>query len=349
MSNSKINYAVYYDNEINDLVYYRNNIEFYNIENYIKGKSPSKLTWLRSHDVEKHVENYLKYIETVELKMDTLYNKIVMTDNYSMDERNELYASLTQFNKLKKIKSNIIYYENNKLKQFLNEHIIYLKKIISKYKSRIVQTIYSDNYFISKLKTLYTTILDDCNKYLNNSDLRLTAPGYITKKTVMSNKQFKVGTISVDLIKSEFNNGMGHKLVHFSDRLREDKYNIFNTYNPNTGHAGILIKFYYNEKYLDKKPGLCHCDDFCINKKRSERPDKCTCLTIIIFRPANITITGGKTVKQIKYAYEFINKFIADNVDDVCYNISKVEIAENKMKKIIKKQPMFIKKSSIVY
>lgn len=349
MSNKQLNYAVYYDNEVNDLVYYRNNIEYYNIENYIKGKTVNKLRWLDSDKINKYVDKYLKYTETIETKMDELYNKIVMTDNYTMDQRNEIYASLTEFNKLKKLKSNVIYYENNKLKQCLTEHIVYLRKIITKYKSRLTQTVYSDEYFINKLKTLYPKILDECKEFNTTDDTQLMKPYVFTKETVMSKKDFAIGNISVDLIKSEFNNGMGHKLVQFSNKLREDKYNIFNTYNPNTGHAGILIKYYYNEKYLDKKPGLCHCEDFCINKKRSEKPDKCTCLTIIIFRPANITITGGKTVAQLKSAYEFINKFIADNVDEVCYNISQEEIAENKMKKVIKKNPMFIKKANIIY
>jgi TATA-box binding protein (TBP) (component of TFIID and TFIIIB) len=339
------NYVLYYDNDLEDIVYYRNNFASYNIDNYINGKKIVKNKWMDKIEIEELSIKYMKTINLIEEKMDLLYNQIVMTDNYTMDDRKSIYDSLTEYNKLKKVKANIIYYENNKLKQYLTEHIIHLRKIITKYKQRILQTIYTDDYFISKLKTLYPNILEECKK-INESSIQNEI---IKKKTNMSTKEFNIGHISVDLIKSEFNNGMGHKLVQFSNKLREDKYNIFNTYNPNTGHAGILIKFYYNKKNLDKKPGICHCDEFCINKKKTSKADRCSCLTIIVFRPANITITGGKTVDEIKAAYEFINKFISDNVNEVCYNINKDEITDNKMKKIIKKEPMFIKKSNIIY
>lgn len=344
MNNNQINYALYYDKELDDIVYYRNNMDFYNIENYIKGKRVSKLKWHTDAEVKKSVHKFNKYIDTVNETLDDIHNKIVSTDNYNMEERNAIYTSLVEFNKLKKVKSNIIYYENNKLKQFLNEHIIYLRKIIKKYRERITQTVYTDNYVLNKLKSQYPDIINECKTLdgVNNT--------VIIKDTIMNSKKFALSNISIDLIKSEFNNGMGHKLIQFSNKLREEKYNIFNTYNPNTGHAGILIKFYYNKKYLDKKPGLCHCPDFCINKKKKDpTAEKCSCLTIIIFRPANITITGGKTVEELKYAYDFINKFIEDEIDEVCYNINQDEISENKMKKIIKKNPMFILRDSIDY
>jgi hypothetical protein len=339
----QFNYVLYYDRELDEIVYYRNNIDTYNIDNYIKGKRETRTRWLRSNEIKPIIMRYLKNISGIELKMEELHKKIVLTDNYSMDDRQLIYNGLIEYNKLKKVKANVIYYENNKLKQYLTEHITYLMKIIKKYRLRIEQTFDTDEYVISKLKILYPNILQECRELdeINNTIL--------SKPTSMSSKKFIMGNVSIDLIKSEFNNGMGHKLVQFSNKLREDKYNIFNTYNPNTGHAGILIKFYYNKMHLNKKPGICHCEDFCINKKKNaDKPNKCTCLTIIVFRPANITITGGKTVEEIKYAYEFINKFIADNIDEVCYNINPEEIKENKLKKIIKKEPMFIKRSSII-
>jgi TATA-box binding protein (TBP) (component of TFIID and TFIIIB) len=338
------NYVLYYDKDINDIVYYRNNINIYNIDDYIKGKKNTRLKWMRSNEVKPIIERYIEQATVIENDMTELHNKIVLTDNYSMDDRTFIYDKLFKYNKLKKIKANVIYYENNKLKQYLTEHIAYLLKIIKKYIARIEQTFYSDEYVISKLKVLYPNIIEEC------SNLDRITNSILYKTTAMSNKDFVIGNISIDLIKSEFNNGMGHKLVQFSNKLREDKYNIFNTYNPNTGHAGILIKFYYNKIHLDKKPGICHCKEFCINKKKhANKPNKCSCLTIIIFRPANITITGGKTVEEIKYAYEFINKFINDNINDVCYNINPEEINENKIKKIVKKQPLFIKRSNICY
>jgi hypothetical protein len=337
----KYNYVLYYDRELNDIVYYRNDIDNYDIANYIKGKNENNNRWLNSVEISKIVKKYLKNIENIEEIMTELYNKIFMTDNYSINDREYIYKILSEYNKLKKVKSNSIYYENCKLKQYFTEHIIYLMKIIKKYKLRIQQTYETDSYIISKLKILYPDILQECRNLQDTSIL--------LKKTAMSSKKFTMGNISIDLIKSEFNNGMGHKLVQFSNKLREDKYNIFNTYNPNTGHAGILIKFYYNKIHLDKKPGICHCEDFCITKKKKNTVNKCSCLTIIVFRPANITITGGKTIEEIKYAYDFINKFIIDNIDEVCYNINPDEIKENKIKKIIKKQPMFIKRSNIIY
>jgi hypothetical protein len=338
------NYVLYYDKEINNIVYYRNNIETYNIDNYIKGKKQNSLRWLKNTEIKPIIERYIQKAIKIKEAMTELYDKIVLTDNYSMDDRTYIYNKLVEYNKLKKIRANIIYYENNKLKQYLTEHINYLLKIIKKYILRIEQTHSTDEYIIDKLKILYPNIISECNS------LDGIINTILYKKTSMSEKDFSLGNISIDLIKSEFNNGMGHKLVQFSNKLREDKYNIFNTYNPNTGHAGILIKFYYNRIHLDKKPGICHCENFCINKKKNaNKPNKCSCLTIIVFRPANITITGGKTVEEIKYAYNFINKFISDNIDEVCYNINKEEIKENKMKKIIKKKPLFIKRNSIIY
>jgi hypothetical protein len=350
VNNKLLNYVLYYNKEKNEIEYYRNNIENYNIEKYINNDTDDKFEWLLKDDIIKITDAYLKYIDTIDIKLQELANKIFLNNNYTVNDRKEIYAHLSFYNKLKKIKTNIINYENNKLKQYLHEHINYLMKVVKKYRLRIEQINYTDQYIISKLKTLYPNIIKECETFNNNSinDNIETKPLILIKNTTMNDKYFKISNIAVNMIKSEFNNGMGHKLVNFSNKLREEKYNIFNTYNPNTGHAGILIKFYYNKYHLDKKPGLCHCKDFCINKK-IKNIDKCTCLTIIVFRPANITITGGKTIDEIKYAYQFINKFIKDNINDVCYNINQVEIADNKRKKIIKKKPMYININNITY
>lgn len=358
-----LNYVLYYDADKEKIVYYRNNIELYNLQLYIETplnnieeeESKKKIKWLNNIEIKRIVDKYMKYRNKILNNLESIKDKIMLNDNYSFNDRNDLYRKLSFYNNLKKFNKNMINNDNDILKQYLFEHIKELISIVTKYGIRLENTVYTDNYIISKIESVYPNIYNELKEIKNKN----ITDKSIIKDMKMNNINYSLSNICIELIKSEFNSGYGHNLHLISNLLSSQRYNIFNTYNPNDGHAGILISFYYNEKYIDQlnnsdlKPGLCHCEkgpngnDYCRKKKKNS--DKCTCLTIVMFRPGSITITGAKTHKQLEFVYNFINKFLDDNLNTVCYNIMNDEIKINKKKKIIKKQPMYIKKSSIIY
>ena len=100
----------------------------------------------------------------------------------------------------------------------------------------------------------------------------------------INSNDYKIGNINTELIKGEFNTGFGHILVNISNLLSSPTSNIFNTYTPDDGHAGVVITFHYNEKYLDKLPGNCFCDSYC-KKSKKKVEGRCSTMTIFVFRP----------------------------------------------------------------
>jgi TATA-box binding protein (TBP) (component of TFIID and TFIIIB) len=126
--------------------------------------------------------------------------------------------------------------------------------------------------------------------------------------------------------------------------------------NSNKKYPGIITKFKYNDKYTDInkfQSGVCHCETNCIKKKKKDR--ECMNITISIFRSGSIMITGSKSVKQIMFVYNFINRFMKENFEDVCEEAN-VNYRNNNTyqfnddKKILRKRKLYyIKKSSIVY
>lgn len=339
----KFDYVICYS-ETGDLEYYRRNIDYYNIQNYIEKKNyNAEYKWLSNNEITTIINNYITYVEKHQEQINNIYNQIITNENFTLQIREEIYNKLRFYNKLKVIREKVKYLLDDKFKEFIIHHIKYLNNIFKKYIIRINNLIYTDNKIIDKFKSLYPKYLESFKTMNNIKSFNME----------INSNDYKIGNINTELIKGEFNTGFGHILVNISNLLSSPKYNIFNTYTPDDGHAGVVITFHYNEKYLDKLPGNCFCDNFC-KKSKKKAEGRCTTMTIFVFRPGSITITAAKTVEQLKYAYDFINQFIIDNFDEVCYKLplnenGENEIQENLMKKIIKKNPMFINRESIIY
>ena len=138
--------------------------------------------------------------------------------------------------------------------------------------------------------------------------------------------------------------------------ILKDKYRIYSSLNSDKKYPGIITKFRYNEKYLDSNkysPGVCYCDTNCIKKKKLERD--CIYITINIFRSGSIMITGSRSIKQIKFVYDFINFFMKKHFDEICeeadenyHNDGTYEFNDDK--KILRKKILYyLKKSDIEY
>lgn len=343
------NYVLVYDKD--DIVYYRKYIDYFNIEEYLnKKKNTSINKWMNKQECNDYVIKYVKIVENYEKEIDTIYDILLTNDKYNLAIRKLIYDKLIKFYHLKKIKENTIYYPDTKYKIFIKSYIKDIRKVLIKYKTNLNQTLFTDSKVIDKLKSLYPNIIKKIKNYIieSKSKTNLVNTNNIYKLDLEINKRkFNFINSDIQMIECNFKTGYGHKLKEFNNLLL-NKYGIFNSYNPNNGHAGVLIRFYYNKKYLDKKPGRCYCEGFCRTKKGKD-DNKCSILTIIVFRPSNIIIMGRNDIEEIKYAYDFINKFIKDNLNEVCYNINEDELNDNFRKKIIKKTPIYIKKSNIIY
>ena len=77
-------------------------------------------------------------------------------------------------------------------------------------------------------------------------------------------------------------------------------------------YPGVNIKYYYN--VLNVTPGICNCETPCDGKGKG---DTCKRITIAAFKSGKIIITGGKSPENIVTAYEFINLFISENIDEI--------------------------------
>ena len=97
--------------------------------------------------------------------------------------------------------------------------------------------------------------------------------------------------------------------------------------------------------------GICNCNPHCSTK---EKHSICTKITISLFRPGSIIITGARAVPQLISAYDLILKILVDNLEHIKgveYDDDNKQIAlmNNEFRKISKKPRLFfIKKTNIV-
>ena len=163
-------------------------------------------------------------------------------------------------------------------------------------------------------------------------------------------KKYTINNITTELINSDFNTNFNINLSQVSNILKND-YAIYNYYQPNNKYPGVIIKFYYNENYLDNtiyNLGVCNCPNHCAEKDKKT----CTIISISVFRPGSIIITAAKSIKQLVFAYNFINNFLKDNFDKIIYkhdydNTKQYKI--NQQRKICRKSQLYyINKKNII-
>ena len=123
---------------------------------------------------------------------------------------------------------------------------------------------------------------------------------------------------------------------------------LFNTYEPDE-YPGVLTKYYYNTNNTTQ--GICNCPVHCSTR---EKHSICTKITISVFRPGSIIITGARNLIHLMAAHDKILKILKDNIETVKGidnedDHKQIAILNNEFRKISKKPRLFfIKKNQIV-
>ena len=155
-----------------------------------------------------------------------------------------------------------------------------------------------------------------------------------------------VSNIETVMINSDFSINHNINLKRISKLLK--KRGLYNSYEPDE-YPGVLTKYYYNVNNTEQ--GLCKCTPHCSTK---EKHSICTKITISVFRPGSVIITGARNIPQLLSAYELILKILKENIDyikGIEYEDDNKHIAlmNNEFRKISRKPRLFfIKKTNIV-
>ena len=159
---------------------------------------------------------------------------------------------------------------------------------------------------------------------------------------------YNVSNIETVLINSDFSVNFNIHLKKFAKILTNK--GLFNTYDPDE-HSGINLKYYFNK--VNDTQGYCKCDIHCATK---EKYPVCTKVTILIFRPGSIIITGSRNLIHLKSAHELILKLLEENMATIKINediedrsAKNTALLNNEIRKMSRKPQLFyIKKNSII-
>ncbi len=145
-------------------------------------------------------------------------------------------------------------------------------------------------------------------------------------------------------------------LVNYNINLKKmakilKKRGIFNTYDPDE-HSGVNLKYYWNKSYTNNELGICTCTPHCSTK---EKKSICNKITILIFRPGSIVITGSRTLEQLCAAHKFTIKILMETMDSVRIDentddTKQLALLNNEARKISRKPRLFyIKRENVRY
>ncbi len=155
-----------------------------------------------------------------------------------------------------------------------------------------------------------------------------------------------VNDVNIVLINSDYSINHNLNLKKVAKLLKKKGY--FNSYEPDD-YPGVLTKYYYNPNNI--LPGICNCPIHCSTK---DKKSICVKITISVFRPGSIIITGARSIDQLKSAYLLIYNILKENIkclrgieqDD---DQKQLALLNNEFRKISRKPRLFyIKKSDII-
>jgi TATA-box binding protein (TBP) (component of TFIID and TFIIIB) len=167
----------------------------------------------------------------------------------------------------------------------------------------------------------------------------------LTGTPTEQNNYFVSDTETV-LINSDLSINHNINLKKMSKVLRN--LGLYNSYEPDEYH-GVLTKYYYNLN--NTVQGICNCDIHCSTR---EKHSICTKITISIFRPGSIIITGARNLTQLMSAHDLILKVLKENLEKIkgpeCDDDNKhIALMNNEFRKISRKTRLFyIKKDNII-
>jgi TATA-box binding protein (TBP) (component of TFIID and TFIIIB) len=145
-------------------------------------------------------------------------------------------------------------------------------------------------------------------------------------------------------------------LVNYNINLKKmakilKKKGLFNTYDPDE-HSGVNLKYYWNKANINNEEGICRCSPHCSTK---EKKSICNKITILIFRPGSIVITGSRNLAQLCSAHDFTIKLLKETMDEVRIDektddTKHIALLNNEARKISRKPRLFyIKRENIRY
>ena len=156
---------------------------------------------------------------------------------------------------------------------------------------------------------------------------------------------YKVSGTQTVLINSDLSINHNIDLKRLSKLLKKEGF--FNTYEPDD-YPGVLTKYYFNAN--NNIQGICNCPTHC---STLEKHSICTKITISIFRPGSIIITGARNTVHLMTAHDKILDILKTNLKKIKGvenedDNKQIAILNNEFRKISKKTRLFfIKKEQI--
>jgi len=289
---------------------------------------------------EKDMENVLTISKTLLDVRDNIERLGLKYQDFKFDELDEILTNInkgiysTDENTLVDVKSEIYHFiktYRNLLEKKINRLVIIrnIDVLICYNLEKYLET--QERNTIESIDKLKNISLEDLDMLMNE----ITAP-----------YNYHVSNTETVLINSDLSVNFNINLKKLSKILK--KKGLFNTYEPDE-HSGINLKYYYNPTNMVQ--GFCNCQPHCATK---EKHPVCTKITILIFRPGSIIITGSRNIEQLKSAHELIIKLMEENmnsvkVEDSVDDNKHIALLNNEFRKISRKPRLFyIKRENII-
>jgi TATA-box binding protein (TBP) (component of TFIID and TFIIIB) len=373
-----LDYVIFYNKKSGLCEYYRRNLSNYNICNILKldetfitkfGNSiitrdildKKWETWMDTNEIKKWREFNINIAKKFHKYYTELKDKLLIIKEYSIETRKEFYNRTIVFKTIDNPNKEYAKLNDKTYKKNLLRHLLKIIRWFENYENILVNLSITDNKIIDELNTKHITKIkekiDGSMKGSVNSNVNDTTDytnGFITINAGYENKSFKYDDLKLKLINGDYSTRFTNNIEIIKSILKQN-YRIYSSLNSNKKYPGIITKFKYNDNYTDStkyQPGVCHCEVNCIKKKKKER--ECMNITISIFRSGSIMITGSKSIEQIMFVYNFINKFMKDNFEDICEEVNENYRNNNTYqfnddKKILRKKELYyLKKLSII-
>ena len=309
----------------------------------------------------------LKIIDMIEFSKNIIEKELgdILTTSRTLLEVREKVIKLQnkfldfKFIGLTHILTNItdgIYQENEQsLKDLKTEIYQFLKQynlLLNKKISRLITIRNADINICSNLEKYFISgnATSNCNNNNNSNGNNYMIPiSELELKNAEITKphNYFVSNLDTVLINSDLNVNFNIHLNKLSKILK--KKGLFNTYEPDD-HSGVNLRYYWNKD--NETQGFCKCIPHCSTK---EKKSICTKITVLIFRPGSVIITGSRSIEQLKNAHKFVLKLLADHMetiridDDEDDENKHISLLNNEFRKMSRKPRLFyIKKINII-
>jgi len=309
----------------------------------------------------EHMKDYFEY----ELENTLIHSHSLTEVKKNIDELMKIYTDF-KFKQLDEILNNI----NKNIYSNDEQTLGNLKNEIFKYNKKYKNLLEKKVNRLINIRTIDITICNAVNEYLiknmksekgsgignetetesgnepNNISIPLETLELSTDIIDKPHNYYVSGTETV-LINSDLSINHNINLKKISKILKRE--GLFNTYEPDD-YPGVLTKYYYNPNNITQ--GICNCPVHCSTR---EKHSICTKVTISVFRPGSIIITGARNLIHLMAAHDKILEILKDNIaivkgiDNEDDN-KQIAILNNEFRKISKKTRLFfIKKENIIY